>query len=153
MIRVQENDIVEVNGTNVINAAVSPITKRTIAMFAFDQGADGVSDLSAPIPIFFALPFLSAVDMFIPGASPPTGTVSVTLRSRGEGPLQQGEVPELRLHGRHRQRAVRRLRALSGPVRAGLVLALALIGLALAPSASPAKDPQPLLQNPWSSDG
>ncbi|MGZ8666294.1 MAG: alpha/beta hydrolase [Solirubrobacterales bacterium] len=88
-----ENDIVEVNGTNVINAAVSPITKRTIAMFAFDQGADGVSDLSAPIPIFFALPFLSAVDIFIPGASPPTGTVSLTLRSRGAGPLRKVRFP------------------------------------------------------------
>jgi glycerophosphoryl diester phosphodiesterase len=35
------------------------------------------------------------------------------------------------------------------PRRGALVLALALIALAPAPSASPAKDPRPLLQNPW----
>ena len=88
-----ENDVVAVNGTNLINAADSPISNRTIGMFAFDQGSDGVTDLSAPIPVFLALPFLSGVDMFIPAASPPTGTVSVALLSRGAGPVRRVSFP------------------------------------------------------------
>ena len=88
-----ENDVLTVNGTNVINAATSPISHRTNAMFAFDQGSDGVSDTSSPIPVFFGLPFLSAVDLFIPGASPPNGTVRVALTSRGSDPSREVSFP------------------------------------------------------------
>jgi pimeloyl-ACP methyl ester carboxylesterase len=88
-----ENDVLTVNGTNVINPATSPIDHRTNAMFAFDQGSDGVSDTSAPIPVFFGLPFVSAVDLFIPGASPPNGTVRVDLTSRGSGPTREVSFP------------------------------------------------------------
>jgi pimeloyl-ACP methyl ester carboxylesterase len=88
-----ENDVLTVNGTNVINAATSPISHRTNAMFAFDQGSDGVSDVSSPIPVFFGIPFVSAVDLFIPAASPPTGTVRVALTSRGSGPTRKLNFP------------------------------------------------------------
>jgi pimeloyl-ACP methyl ester carboxylesterase len=88
-----ENDVLTVNGTNVINAATSPISHRTNAMFAFDQGSDGVSNVSTPIPVFFGLPFLSAVDLFIPAASPPTGTVRVALTSRGSGRTRRVNFP------------------------------------------------------------
>ena len=70
-----QNDVLTVNGTNVINAATNPISHLTNAMFAFDQGSDGVSDVSSPIPVFFGIPFVSAVDLFIPASSPPRGTV------------------------------------------------------------------------------
>ena len=82
-----------VNGTNVINAATSPISHRTNAMFAFDQGSDGQSNVSAPIPVFFGIPFVSAVDLFVPAASPPTGTVRVDLTSRGSGPTREVSFP------------------------------------------------------------
>ena len=88
-----ENDVLTVNGTNVINAATSPISHRTNAMFAFDQGSDGQSNVSAPIPVFFGLPFVSAVDLFVPAASPPTGTVRVDLTSRGSGPTREVSFP------------------------------------------------------------
>ena len=88
-----ENDVLTVNGTNVINAATSPLSHRTNAMFAFDQGSDGKSDVSSPIPVFFGLPFLSAVDLFIPAATPPTGTVRVALTSRGSGPTRKVSFP------------------------------------------------------------
>jgi pimeloyl-ACP methyl ester carboxylesterase len=88
-----ENDVLTINGTNVINAATAPISHLVNAMFAFDQGNDGVSNVSAPIATFIALPFLSAVDEFIPAASPPTGTVSVSLRSRGQGPQRTIHFP------------------------------------------------------------
>ena len=41
-----ENDELSVNGTNVINAATAPITKRVIGMFAFDAGSDNVSNVT-----------------------------------------------------------------------------------------------------------
>ena len=88
-----ENDVLSVNGTNVINAATSPVSHRTNAMFAFDKGSDGVSDVSSPIPVFFGLPFLSAVDLFVPASSPPTGTVRVDLTSRGSGPTREVSFP------------------------------------------------------------
>ena len=40
------NDALYLNGTNVINAATAPITKRAIGMFAFDAGSDGVSNVT-----------------------------------------------------------------------------------------------------------
>jgi hypothetical protein len=43
--------------------------------------------------VFFALPFLSGVDLFIPAATPPTGVVSVALRSRGAGPVRTVNFP------------------------------------------------------------
>jgi pimeloyl-ACP methyl ester carboxylesterase len=87
------NDALRINGTNVINAATSPQSKRTIGLFAFDAGPDGRSDLSAPLPAFFSLPFITGVDLAIPAARPPTGRVSVRLRSRGRGPVRTINFP------------------------------------------------------------
>ena len=88
-----QNDVLTVNGTNVINAATNPISHLTNAMFAFDQGSDGVSDVSSPIPVFFGIPFVSAVDLFIPASSPPRGTVRVALASRGSGHTHRVNFP------------------------------------------------------------
>jgi uncharacterized protein len=43
--------------------------------------------------VFFGIPFVSAVDLPIPAASPPTGTVRVALTSRGSGPARQVSFP------------------------------------------------------------
>ncbi|HEY7150054.1 MAG TPA: alpha/beta fold hydrolase [Solirubrobacterales bacterium] len=88
-----ENDVLSVNGTNVINAATSPVDHRTNAMFVFDKGSDGLSDVTSPIPVFFGLPFLSAVDLFIPAAWPPNSTVRVDLRSRGSRRTREVSFP------------------------------------------------------------
>jgi hypothetical protein len=88
-----QNDVLSINGTNVINAATSPQSKRTIGLFAFDSGADGQSNVSAPLPAFFSLPFISGVDLAIPAERPPTGRVSVRLRSRGRGPVRAINFP------------------------------------------------------------
>jgi pimeloyl-ACP methyl ester carboxylesterase len=88
-----QNDVLSINGTNVINAATSPQSKRTIGLFAFDSGADGQSNVSAPLPAFFSLPFISGVDLAIPAARPPTGRISVRLRSRGRGPVRAINFP------------------------------------------------------------
>jgi pimeloyl-ACP methyl ester carboxylesterase len=88
-----QNDVLTINGQNVINAATSPQSKRTIGLFAFDLGADGQSSLSTPLPAFFSLPFISGVDLSIPAEVPPTGRISVRLRSRGEGPVRAINFP------------------------------------------------------------
>lgn len=88
-----QNDVLTINGTNVVNAATSPQSKRTIGLFAFDDEPDGQSDLSAPLPAFVALPFISGVDLAIPAGRPPTGRISVRLRSRGKGRVRTINFP------------------------------------------------------------
>ena len=88
-----QNDVLTINGTNVLNASTSPRSKRTIGLFAFDSGSDGASNLSAPLPTFFALPFISGADLTIPAARPPSGRISIRLRSRGKGPVRAVNVP------------------------------------------------------------
>jgi pimeloyl-ACP methyl ester carboxylesterase len=88
-----ESDVLRVNGVNVLNPATAPIDKRVIGMLAFDTGSDGVSNVTVPHPVIFSLPFLSGVDLFIPAAAPPNGSVSVSLQSRGVGPARTVNFP------------------------------------------------------------
>jgi pimeloyl-ACP methyl ester carboxylesterase len=89
------NDVLSINGTNVLNAATSPRSKRTIGLFAFDAGSDGTSNLAAPLPAFTGLPFIGAVDLAMPAARSPSGRISIRLRSRGRGPVRAVNVPNL----------------------------------------------------------
>jgi pimeloyl-ACP methyl ester carboxylesterase len=89
----EESDVLEINGTNVLNAATAPITKRAIGLFAFDVGSDGASNVGAPIPVLFSIPFLTGVDLYLPAAAPPIGKVSLALTSRGEGRPRVLNVP------------------------------------------------------------
>ncbi|MGZ4683187.1 MAG: lipase/acyltransferase domain-containing protein [Acidimicrobiales bacterium] len=84
-----QSDVLTVDGTNVLTPAIAPRAKRLNALFAFDVGLDGVTDLSAPIPALNALPFISGADVYIP--SSPTGTIHLALTPRGGG----GEVETL----------------------------------------------------------
>jgi len=77
------NDILEINGVNVVTAAICPITKLVNGIWVYDRYADGVSDLTAPIPFYFALPFMTGVDLYIPAADPPVGTTSIVSTTRG----------------------------------------------------------------------
>jgi pimeloyl-ACP methyl ester carboxylesterase len=88
-----QNDSLRINGTNVCNAAICPIEQQVNAVFAFDRGSDGRTDLSAPDPVFFSLPFITGADIFIPADIPPTGRVSVALTSRGGGPVRTLNFP------------------------------------------------------------
>ena len=42
-----------------------------------------LSDLSGPIPYYFGQPFQTGVDLYIPAATPPTGTISIVSTARG----------------------------------------------------------------------
>jgi pimeloyl-ACP methyl ester carboxylesterase len=90
------SDVLEVNGLNILNAANSPIDKRAIAVFAFDAGSDGVTNLATPIPSLFGLPFITGVDVVIPGAEPPKETISIASTPRnGGGRVELINVPNL----------------------------------------------------------
>jgi pimeloyl-ACP methyl ester carboxylesterase len=91
--RGRQSDVLRINGTNVINAATAPVSKRAIGVFAFDRGSDGRSEPSAAIPVFAGLPFLTGVDLFMPASPRATGTVRVRLRSRGKGPVRDVSFP------------------------------------------------------------
>ena len=82
------NDILTINGINIVNAATCPLIKgayRTgvIGIYAYDQGADGLSNLAAPIPYFYAISFMTGVDVMIPAASPINATTRAMLIPRG----------------------------------------------------------------------
>ncbi len=79
------SDALYVNGQNILNAANSPRVKRTIGIFAFDRGADRVTDLSAPIPAFFAQTFLTGMDVFVPAGPANLGVAIVAVKSRTGG--------------------------------------------------------------------
>ena len=82
------NDILEINGVNVVTAATCPVIKPVyktgvIGIWVYDRYADGVSNLTAPIPYYFAQAFQTGVDLYIPAAIPPNGTISLVLTPRG----------------------------------------------------------------------
>jgi pimeloyl-ACP methyl ester carboxylesterase len=74
-----------INGRNVLNAANSPRAKRVIGIFLYDRNVDQVTDLAAPIPVFFSQPFITGMDVFIPAAPRNLGLAVVVARSRGGG--------------------------------------------------------------------
>ncbi|MEM4468863.1 MAG: hypothetical protein QXS32_07365, partial [Candidatus Nezhaarchaeales archaeon] len=63
----------------MINSATCPVIKgayRTgvVGIWIYDKGCDKKSDLTKPISIYYAQPFQSGVDLFIPAADPPNST-------------------------------------------------------------------------------
>ena len=76
------SDVLTVNGINIISPTNSPISKRVNAMFVFDDDLDGVNDLVTPNAFYFSLPFITAMDVFIPAADPPNGVIHLESTSR-----------------------------------------------------------------------
>jgi pimeloyl-ACP methyl ester carboxylesterase len=80
-----ENDVLSINGTDVVNPTTAPsgtVGVASVAFFLFDVGSDGVNNLtSIPFP-FGPLGFLTGADLFIP--TDPPGTVSVETVPRGD---------------------------------------------------------------------
>ncbi|HZA00380.1 MAG TPA: alpha/beta fold hydrolase [Acidimicrobiales bacterium] len=89
-----DNDTLEINGVNVLSSATAPRSARVNAMFVFDDGVDGVTDLSAPVQPWFSISFLSAADLVIPAAEPPDGTTRVEMVARaGDGDPEVINIP------------------------------------------------------------
>lgn len=76
------SDALWINGTEILNPANAPRTKRVIGIFAYDRGVDRVTDLRAPIPEFFAQPFLTGIDAYIPAAPRNLGIMLIATRPR-----------------------------------------------------------------------
>ncbi|MDI5977938.1 alpha/beta hydrolase domain-containing protein [Amycolatopsis magusensis] len=80
-----ESDRLELDGVNVLAPAVSSKLRQVLAAFAFDDHCDLTSTLGAALPPFNALPFLTAVDDYLP-AQPDAGkAIRVTEVVRGSG--------------------------------------------------------------------
>jgi pimeloyl-ACP methyl ester carboxylesterase len=88
------NDVLTVDGVDVVSPATAPTSKRALAAFVWDIGVDGVSNPGVPAPAFAALPFLTGVDIFVPASSPPDRTVAVRSVPRlGDGLVIDVPVP------------------------------------------------------------
>ena len=77
------SDVLEVNGDDILNPANTPIDKRAIGLFVFDEETDGATDLSAPMATFAGLPFITGMDVFMPASDPPDDTITVVAIPRG----------------------------------------------------------------------
>jgi hypothetical protein len=88
------NDILAVNGVNLVNGIFCPLSKLTSTIFAYDVEGDGQSDLShLKGPINF-ITFLAAVDFYITAANPPNDRIRIVLIPRGgDGKMQVMNVP------------------------------------------------------------
>lgn len=89
----RDEDLLEINGISVL-PAIGGIAKNLIGLFIYDKDADGVSDLTQPIPLYHAITFMSGVDLYMPAAEPPDGTISIVVTPRwGAGKTQVINVP------------------------------------------------------------
>lgn len=80
-----QNDVLEIDGTDVVNPISAPsgtVGLASVSFFLFDVGLDMLSNVPGPVAQPFAfLGFLTAQDLFIP--TDPPGTVSVRVVPRG----------------------------------------------------------------------
>jgi dienelactone hydrolase len=83
------SDRLRINGLDVLNEANSPRVKRVIGIFAFDKHSDGVTDLSAPLPEFYAQTFITGMDVYLPAR----GRTVVTAVERGTGTITVLPIP------------------------------------------------------------
>lgn len=88
------NDVLAVNGVNLVNAIFCPLSKLTSTIFAYDVEGDGQSDLTHVKSIINSITFLATVDFYIPAANPPDDRVRIVLIPRGgDGKIQVMNVP------------------------------------------------------------
>ena len=64
---------------------LSPVSKNVAAVYITDEHADGISDLTEPIDDFIAAAWRTGVDLYLPAADPPDGTIHLALMPRGSG--------------------------------------------------------------------
>ena len=86
-----ENDILAINGVNVVNEAICPISERISSIFVYDYEADNESYLEAPIWLFTlpAFHFITGVDLYLPATDPPEERIRLTLIPRGGNGMMQ----------------------------------------------------------------
>lgn len=75
------NDVLTVDGNEVLSPATASRDNNKIGIFLFDAGGDGESTLDEPIPTLHGVPFVTGVDVVIP--SDEERTVAITVVPRG----------------------------------------------------------------------
>jgi hypothetical protein len=89
-----QSDVLRINGLSVCNPITCPLSKEVNGLFVADFDRDGRSNTSFTWPAYQTLGFfLSSVDVFAPAHRPPNGDVTVTIKSRGEGPARTLSFP------------------------------------------------------------
>jgi hypothetical protein len=81
------DDVLSINGINIVNAISAPASHYTVAYFVYDLASDKLTNLSRPITDFPALlgsTFLSPVDVYLFGATPPDATIAIAEIPRGD---------------------------------------------------------------------
>ncbi len=81
------NDVLAINGINVVNAINAYASHMLVAYFIYDLASDNVTNLTRPISDFPAplnTTFLSAVDVYLFGTTPPDATIAIAEIPRGD---------------------------------------------------------------------
>lgn len=89
----ESNDLLRVNGTNVVTPETGPLLNRLSNIFIHDRNSDQISNLTMADPVFSRFPFMSGLDLFIPGSAEPDSVIEVELSSRRGGENQRINVP------------------------------------------------------------
>lgn len=80
-----DSDGLAFNGVDVMEGAVSPRARQVLAAFVFDDGCDRASTPGVALPPFAGLPFLTAVDTYLPARPDAADPIRVTQTARGTG--------------------------------------------------------------------
>ncbi|MGO8987698.1 MAG: alpha/beta fold hydrolase [bacterium] len=91
------DDVLAINGINIVNAINAPQPHMLVAYFVYDLGSDQITNLTRPITDFPSIlysTFLSAVDVYLRGATPPDATIPIVEIPRGDcGSMHRINVP------------------------------------------------------------
>jgi hypothetical protein len=80
------NDILAINGINIVNAVNAFQSHMLVAYFVYDFGSDHITNLNTPFsdfPPLLTSTFLSPVDLYLFGVTPPDATISIVETPRG----------------------------------------------------------------------
>lgn len=89
----ESNDQLLINGTNIITPQTGPLLNRLSSIFLHDRNTDQTSNLAIADPVLHAIPFMSGLDLFIPGNAEPDDVISLELISRRGGEPRRVNVP------------------------------------------------------------
>jgi hypothetical protein len=81
------DDVLAINGINIVNAINAPQPHMLVAYFVYDLGSDHITNLTRPITDFPSIlfsTFLSPVDVYLRGATPPDATITIVEIPRGD---------------------------------------------------------------------
>jgi hypothetical protein len=88
------SDVLTIEGTNVLTPLTSPRLATNLALFAQDDGLDGVTSLEKGVLFPFNLvAFITAADVATPASPGGAGTVALTETARGSGRTATLNVP------------------------------------------------------------